>query len=89
MTAVGGFVAARMARTQPIQHGIAVGVGALLVWLLFQWVSTGDALPGWYEMASFVSVVPAGALGGYLAAKRGNLSLPQQTRGAVGWPDVR
>ena len=36
LTAVGGFVAARMARTLHIQHGIAVGVGALIVWLLVE-----------------------------------------------------
>lgn len=37
VTTVGGFVAARMARTQHIQHGIAVGCGALLVWSLVEW----------------------------------------------------
>ena len=31
LTTVGGFVAARIAQTQHIQHAIAVGFGALLV----------------------------------------------------------
>lgn len=69
LTAVGGFVAARMARTEHIQHGIAVGIGALLVWLLVERVSPSESLPVWYETVSFVGVVPAGALGGYVAAR--------------------
>jgi putative membrane protein (TIGR04086 family) len=82
LTAVGGFVAARMARTHHMQHGIAVGVGALLVWLLVEWVSPSEAIPVWYVTVSFVSVVPAGALGGYVAAKRAHVPL-QPTIGAV------
>ena len=31
LTTLGGLVAARMARTRHIQHGVAVGVGSLLV----------------------------------------------------------
>jgi hypothetical protein len=75
LTTVGGFVAARMARTQHSRHGAAVGVGALLVWLLVEWFSASDALPVWYEAVSFVSVIPAGALGGYVAAQRANRPL--------------
>jgi putative membrane protein (TIGR04086 family) len=70
LTAFGGFVAARMARNQHVQHGIAVGVGALLVWLLLGWVSPSDTAPVWYETASFIGVIPAGALGGYVAKAR-------------------
>jgi len=72
MTAIGGFVAARMARTQPIQHGAAVGAGAILVWLLVEWFSPTETLPGWDAVLSFVGIIPAGALGGYVAAKRAN-----------------
>jgi putative membrane protein (TIGR04086 family) len=69
LTTVGGFAAARMARTRHIQHGIAVGFGALLVWLLVDWVSPSDTLPVWYETASLIGVVPVGALGGYVAKR--------------------
>ena len=69
LTAVGGFVAARMARTRHVQHGIAVGVGALLVWLLLEWISPSDTAPFWCETALFVGVAPAGALGGYVAKR--------------------
>jgi len=74
LTAVGGFVAARMARTRHVQHGMAVGGGCLVVWLLLELIGAGDSLPLWYNIVSFVSVVPAGALGGYAAGR---------------WPTVR
>ena len=74
LTAVGGFVAARMARTRHVQHGMPVGGGCLVVWLLLELIGAGDSLPLWYNIVSFVSVVPAGALGGYAAGR---------------WPTVR
>jgi putative membrane protein (TIGR04086 family) len=71
-TGAGGFVAARMARTRHIQHGAAVGVGALLLGVLVEWVIPADPAPVWYAAVSMVSVIPAGALGGYAAARRAN-----------------
>jgi hypothetical protein len=82
LTAVGGFAAARMARTLHIQHGIAVGVGALVVWLFLEWAVPSEGLPAWYEIVSFAGVVPAGALGGYAAAQRAHVPL-QPTSGDV------
>ena len=74
LTSVGGFVAARMVMTRHVQHGVTVGAGALLVWLALEWVTPRDTLPGgWYEMASFIGIVPAGALGGYVARRAGTL----------------
>src|SRR5687768_1815259 len=60
LTAVGGFVAARMARTLYIQHGVAVGVGALLLWLVLEWAIPSEGLLAWYEYFSFGGVLPAG-----------------------------
>jgi len=69
LTAVGGFVAARIARTRHVQHGMAVGVGCLVIWLPLQLIGSGDSLPLWYDVVSFVGVVPVGALGGFAARK--------------------
>lgn len=74
LTALGGFAAAQMAKTLHVQHGIAVGVVALVVWLLVEWVSPSEGLPAWYEALWSVSVVPAGGLGGYAAAMNGEWS---------------
>ena len=76
LTAAGGFTAARMAATLPVQHGAAVGIGALIVWFLVELGIPSDDLPGWYELVSFVGVMPAGALGGYAAARQANMPLP-------------
>ena len=82
LTAIGGLVAARMARTEHLAHGAAVGLGALFVWLIVAWISPSDTIPAWYEMVSFAGIVPAGALGGYLAGRRANKPLqPTAARG--------
>ena len=69
LTATGGFLAGRLAGASHICHGIAVGIGGLLVWLPFALIGITDGFPAWYELASFIGMVPAGALGGYLAAR--------------------
>ena len=70
--AIGGFTAAHMAKAFHVRHGTAVGVSALVVWLLVEWASPSEGPSAWYESFSFVSSVPAGALGGYVASKRAN-----------------
>jgi hypothetical protein len=75
LTATGGFLAGRLAGASHIYHGIAVGIGGLLVWLPFELIGITDGSPAWYELASFLGVVPAGALGGYLSAPRVNRPL--------------
>jgi hypothetical protein len=72
VTGVGGYVAARLGGTRHVHYGIAVGGGALVVWLLVELLVPADALPGWYDIASVLGVVPAGMLGGLIAAKRAN-----------------
>jgi len=81
ITTLGGFAAAQMAKTLHVQHGIAVGVVGLVVWLLVVWVSPSEGLPTWYEALWYVSAVPAGGLGGYAAARRANRPL-QPSSGA-------
>ena len=81
LTALGGFVAGYMARASEVRHGLAVGAGALLVWLLLELITPAEALAAWYDVISLVAVVPAAAFGGYLA-RRVNVSL-RRTIGAA------
>ena len=70
-TGLGGFAAAQMARAQFVRHGAAVGVVSLIFGLLLK-LSSGpdDALPLWYDIASYLCVIPAAAFGGQLAEHR-------------------
>jgi putative membrane protein (TIGR04086 family) len=70
LVVLGGYVAGRIAKTQHIVHGAAVGIGALLVALVLELLVPGESVPLWYTTISFLSVVPAGAIGGYLAVRR-------------------
>jgi hypothetical protein len=56
VTTLGGFAAAQMAKTLHVQHGIAVGIVALVVWLLVVWVSPSEGLPTWYEALWYVRI---------------------------------
>ena len=69
LTAAGGFVAGWLAKIDEVRHGIAVGVGSLIIWLLLDWVAPSDV--GWtiVETISFLAVIPAAAFGGYAAAR--------------------
>ena len=67
-TVLGGYVAARQAKELEIKHGAFVGVGSLILTALEQSISgSGASLPQWYVVLSAVAIVPAGALGGYIA----------------------
>jgi hypothetical protein len=67
-TAIGGFVAGRKARAFETKHGAFVGLGSLTVSFLEQLVQAGSApMPEWFRALSILSVIPAGALGGYVA----------------------
>jgi len=67
-TVLGGYVAGRRAKTLAIKHGAFVGVGSLILSALEQGISgSGASLPQWYVVVSALAIVPAGALGGYIA----------------------
>lgn len=68
-TLVGGYVAGRVAAAAEIAQGAAVGAVALAIGLL-SGVAANPELPRWYLVSIFLTVVPAGALGGFLARKR-------------------
>jgi putative membrane protein (TIGR04086 family) len=76
LTAAGGFVAGWLAKIDEVRHGIAVGVGSTLIWLLLDWVAPSDV--GWsvVETISFFAVIPVAALGGYAAARMNRRTLP-------------
>ncbi len=80
VTCIGGFVAARMARLAHLQHGASVGVASLLAWLVVDVTSPSEGTRMWSDVAAYVAEIPAGALGGYFAA-RANRPL-QPTSGA-------
>jgi putative membrane protein (TIGR04086 family) len=67
-TAIGGFVAARKAGDFEIKHGAFVGLGSLIVSFIEQLLSEGALpVPEWFRVLSVLAIIPAGALGGYVA----------------------
>lgn len=80
-TVLGGFVAGRVAGHSEGLHGGLVGaLGGLLVPAFMA------QYPQWYNVACLVSVIPAGMLGGCLAATRRTAS-PPEPDGSSGGPD--
>ena len=67
-TALGGFVAARKAGKFQIKHGAFVGLGSLTVSFIEEMLR-GESMPmpEWFRALSILSIIPAGALGGYVA----------------------
>ncbi len=67
-TALGGFVAARKAGKLEIKHGAFVGLGSLIVSAIEQAMQEDPVvLPEWFRFISVLSIIPAGALGGFVA----------------------
>ncbi len=71
-TSLGGFVGARRAGSSFARHGGWIGVGSALVALVLSVASGPDASPPpiWFELTSYLLVIPAGVLGGLLAGAR-------------------
>jgi len=59
---LGGYVAGRTAKDAPVFNGFAVGVLAAIIGLFFM-----EGNPLWFNIASFLLVIPFGYLGGVLA----------------------
>jgi hypothetical protein len=64
-SAVGGFVAARIARFRELTHAASAG-GVGLVLSTVSAVLTPTTMPTWYVVTGYGLVVPAAALGGWL-----------------------
>jgi putative membrane protein (TIGR04086 family) len=65
----GGFVAARMAGARHVQHGLAVGIVAFAIWFAADLLFPGEVPTGLARLLSLVAIIPAGALGGYIASR--------------------
>src|SRR5262245_53425354 len=77
-TVLGAFAGARRAACFFVRHGAWIGIGSALVGLLF-YGSSGQAEPRpplWFDMLGFSLLLPAGALGGYLAGLAARWSAP-------------
>ena len=67
-TALGGYVAGRLAGSDEVKHGALVGAVSLIVGALQSAVAGGGSpVPYWYELLGYVLTIPAGALGGSFA----------------------
>ena len=87
-TAIGGFVAARKAGKFQIKHGAFVGLGSLIVSFIEE-VLRGESMPvpEWFRALSILSIIPAGALGGYVAEIVAGI-LGSNGRGSGNWPQT-
>jgi putative membrane protein (TIGR04086 family) len=69
-TLLGGFVAGRKAGVLEAKHGAFVGLGSLIVSFVEMVVmNEPQSGPEWFRMISVLAIIPAGALGGYIAGR--------------------
>jgi putative membrane protein (TIGR04086 family) len=66
-TMIGGFYAAYKAGTLEMKHGALVGIGSIILALVFQAMGSERELPEWFMALSLMAAIPAGALGGFFA----------------------
>ncbi len=67
-TALGGYVAGRLAKADPVKHGALVGAVSLIVGALQSGMAgEGSLVPDWHLFLGYILAIPAGALGGSLA----------------------
>ena len=72
-TALGGFVAGRVAKQDEILHAGFVGLLSLSLGALVELLSRsagGSGVPVWYQVFSYLAVVPAALAGGFLSSRR-------------------
>ncbi|HEY7316960.1 MAG TPA: TIGR04086 family membrane protein [Candidatus Binatia bacterium] len=83
-TALGGFVAARKAGKLEVKHGTLVGICSLALSFLEQSLQEESLpLPEWFRFLSILAIVPAGALGGFLAESSKGLGSSYQKSGGI------
>ncbi len=69
-TVLGGYVAGRLAKADPVKHGALVGAVSLIVGALQSGMAgEGSPLPHWHMLLGYLLAIPAGALGGWLAER--------------------
>lgn len=69
-TALGGYIAGRLAKVEEVRHGALVGAASLIIAVL-QTAMAGEEIPvpRSYELLGYLLAIPAGALGGYFAQR--------------------
>jgi hypothetical protein len=88
-TAIGGFVAARKAGKFQIKHGAFVGLGSLIASFIEEMLrGESTPMPEWFRALSILSIIPAGALGGYVAEIFAGI-LGSNSGGSGNWPQNR
>jgi len=69
-TALGGYVAGRLAGAEETKHGALVGAASLILGALQAAMIGGEnTIPQGYELLGYALAIPAGALGGYFAQR--------------------
>ena len=66
---VAGWVTARIARTKPLAHTVALGIALLTIGIPVQ-VSYWESLPVWYHLCFLALLLPGSVLGGKLCRGR-------------------
>lgn len=74
-SALGGFIAARVAKYRELAHGAATAVVALGLAVLT--LAAAKTPPPWYEVLSYVLILPATLFGAHVAKRRN--ALPRQS----------
>ena len=69
-TVLGGYLAARIAKTLPLYNGLAVGVLGLFAGI-FLGGGTEES-PWWYLTIGYLSVIPSALVGAWFAQKKSN-----------------
>ena len=67
-TVLGGYLAARIAKTLPLYNGLAVGVMGLIAGIFLG--GGMEESPWWYLTIGYMSVIPAALLGAWLAKEK-------------------
>jgi hypothetical protein len=70
-TVLGGYLAARIAKTLPLYNGLAVGVLSLFAGI-FLGGGTEES-PWWYLTVGYLSVIPAALAGAWLAQQKSKI----------------
>ena len=72
-TVIGAYVGAKRAGVLHLKHGLAIAVLSAALALLFVPLPADGGIadiPLWYDIASWLFILPAGIFGGYLARER-------------------
>jgi len=79
-TALGGYLAGRLAKTEEVKHGALVGAVSLIIGVV-QTGMAGEAspVPYFYQLLGYILAIPAGALGGSFAQGQSKPSIPRST----------